>query len=102
MAEVWRGRFFDTKGMWEGRGGQALGPLGTDDLKLPPGPSFAVLANANDPWPAPHGDPDDGNIARNLGGQFKGYTFDQNRRPIFHYVLDGVDIHEQPLPVLQP
>ena len=36
--EAWHGRFFDAKGMWDGRGGQSLGPLGTDVINLPPGP----------------------------------------------------------------
>ena len=38
-------RFFDAKGQWEGRGGKALGPLGTDVLHMPDGPAFAVLAS---------------------------------------------------------
>ena len=27
LAKAWRGKFFDAKGMWEGRGGNWLGPL---------------------------------------------------------------------------
>jgi cytochrome c553 len=102
LAETWRGRFFDAKGMWEGRGGNALGPLGTDVLKMPPGPAFATLASGNDPWPEAKPDPHDGDVARNTGGHFKGYALDKDGRPTFHYTLGDVDIHEQPLPVLKP
>jgi hypothetical protein len=85
--------------MWEGRGGDHLGPLGTDVIDLPPGPSFAILDSADAAWPIPkkvdHGE------TRDMGGQFKGYILDKEDRPIFHYVLHDVDITEQPLPILK-
>ena len=92
---AWRGRFFDAVGQWEGRGGRALAPLGNDLIKMPQGPSFATLASDNDPWPKIEPD------RRNVGGQFKGFVLDTKERPTFHYVLNGVDIQEQPLPDLQ-
>lgn len=95
LAKAWHGRFFDARGMWDGRGGQALGPLGTDVINLPPGPSFAVLPAADSPWPAPKAN------ERNLGGKFKGYVLDKDDRPIFRYLLDGVQIEEQPMPELK-
>lgn len=100
LAKAWRGKFFDARGMWEGRGGNWLGPLGTDVIDLPPGPSFAILDQPGAPWPkVPEPVVDEKH--RNIGGHFKGYTLDKQERPTFHYVLDGIDIHEQPLPVLQ-
>ena len=100
LAMAWKGRFFDAKGMWEGRGGQHLGPLGTDVIDLPPGPSFAVLGSANAEWPLPkptyHAQ-----VERNLGGHFKGYVLDKQERPTFEYILNEVTIQEQPLPVLK-
>lgn len=102
LAEVWRGRFFDTKGMWQDRGGNALGPLGTDVLKMPPGPAFAVLADPAAPWPAARPDPAQANIARNLGGRFRGFELDKDRRPVFRYELAGVIIEEAPVPLVQP
>ncbi len=95
LAKAWHGRFFDARGMWDGRGGQALGPLGTDVINLPPGPSFAVLPSADSPWPAPK------DKERNLGGKFKGYVLDKDDRPIFHYLLNGIQVEEQPLPELK-
>jgi hypothetical protein len=97
LAKAWRGRFFDAKGMWEGRGGSLLGPAGTDIIDLPPGPAFAVLSDANAPWPKPKDQWD-----RNLGGRFKGYRLDKDDRPILQYELAGIRISEQTLPVLKP
>ncbi|HZL35141.1 MAG TPA: PA14 domain-containing protein [Tepidisphaeraceae bacterium] len=99
LALAWKGRFFDASGMWEGRGGNHLGPLGTDVITLPPGPSFAILPTDATAWPLPQ-NLGHNQVDRNLGGRFKGYTLDKEDRPIFHYILDDIDIHEQPLPVL--
>jgi mono/diheme cytochrome c family protein len=96
LAKAWKGRFFDAKGMWEGRGGSHLGPLGTDVINLPQGPALAMLEKPDAAWPTPK--PKE----RNLGGRFKGYELDKEDRPIFHYVLNDIDIHEQPLPLLKP
>ncbi|MDB5333443.1 MAG: hypothetical protein JWP03_4594 [Phycisphaerales bacterium] len=95
LAKAWKGRFFDAKGMWEGRGGNHLGPLGTDVINLPAGPSFAVLEKPDAAWPAPK------SKERNLGGRFKGYELDKEDRPIFHYVLNDLDVREQPIPLLK-
>lgn len=95
LAKAWHGRFFDARGMWDSRGGQSLGPLGPDVINLPPGPSFAVLPAADSPWPTPKAN------ERNLGGKFKGYALDKDDRPVFHYLLNGVQIEEQPMPELK-
>lgn len=101
MAKAWRGRFFDASGMWEGRGGNWLGPLGTDVIDMPPGPSFAVLASQSDAWPKVP-EPVVNEKFRNVGGRFKGYVLDKQERPTFHYILDDtIDIHEQPIPLLR-
>lgn len=102
LATVWRGRFFDTKGMWDGRGGSATGPLGTDVVSLPALGTFAFLPDPAAPWPRPIPDPADGKVARNLGGRFLGYDLDKERRPTFRYKLGDVEVREQPLPRLQP
>ena len=99
MAKAWKGRFFDAKGMWEGRGGNHLGPLGTDVINLPPGPSFAVLESPQAPWPLPKPSKVRYEESRNLGGKFKGYVLDKEERPTFRYILNDVEINEQPLPV---
>jgi copper chaperone CopZ len=38
---------------------------------------------------------------RNIGGHFKGYELDKQDRPIFHYVLGGIDVYEQPLAAIK-
>ena len=96
LAKAWRGRFFDAKGMWDGRGGAAYGPLGKDVIDLPAGPAVAILAQPDAPWPMVL------RRQRNVGGRFKGYRLDAQRQPIFHYVLGDVDVEEQPMPVLRP
>jgi len=103
MAKAWRGKFFDASGMWEGRGGNWLAPLGTDVIDMPVGPSFAFLESQNAAWPviveaerAPASEK-----YRNIGGKFKGYELDKQERPTFRYFLKDVDIHEQPIPVLK-
>jgi hypothetical protein len=96
LAKAWRGRFFDAKGMWDGRGGAALGPLGIDVIDLPPGPSFAVLVEPKAEWPSPKPK------QRDLGGDFKGYVLHKEGRPTFRYVLKGVEVRESPVPVLKP
>jgi mono/diheme cytochrome c family protein len=101
MAKAWKGRFFDAKGMWEGRGGNHLGPLGTDVIDFPAGPSFAVLATNDAAWPEVKPSKEKYQTDRNVGGKFKGYVLNKQEQPTFHYILDGVDIDEQPLPVLK-
>ncbi len=97
LAKAWRGGFFDGKGTWQGRAGGFSGPLGVDVIDMPPGPAFAKLDSSTSPWPKVDPKKD-----RNVGGRFKGYRFDAERRPIFKYVLDGVTIEEQPVPDLRP
>jgi mono/diheme cytochrome c family protein len=96
LAKAWRGRFFDAKGMWEGRGGSANGPLGTDVLNLPPGPAIAVLGSPSAPWPRPKDRND-----RDVGGKFLGYRVDKLGQPIFRYRVGEVEVEEQPLPLLR-
>jgi hypothetical protein len=103
LATVWRGRFFDAKGMWDGRGGNALGPLGADVLKLPAAATFATLSDSQAAWPKPTvTDPNDGAIERNAGGKFLGYELDADKRPVFRYRQGELEVREQPLPKLRP
>jgi hypothetical protein len=96
LAKAWRGRFFDAKGMWEGRGGAHLAPLGQDVIELPAGPALAVLATPDAPWPVAKG-----RLPRDIGGHFRGYRLDPKRQPVFLYQLDGAAVEEQATPVLK-
>ena len=95
LVKVWRGGFFDAKGTWSGRAGQFFGPYSDDVLEMPPGPAIAVLDTPEAPWPQAL------LTDRNLGGEFRGYRFDDDRRPVFRYVLNEVDINEQLVPVVR-
>jgi hypothetical protein len=96
LAQAWRGRFFDASGTASARTDKFLEPLGEDVVTFPPGPAFAQLPDEKQPWPVGE------RTARNLGGQFKGYTLDALDRPTFRYQLGNVLIEETPLPVPRP
>ena len=97
LAKAWRGRFYDTKSVWQGRGGNASPPLGIDIINMPPGPSFAVLENPDASWPKIQEATNDEKF-RNIGGHSKGYELDKEERPVFRYILNGIEIREQPMP----
>jgi hypothetical protein len=58
---------------------------------MPPGPAWAVLADANAVWPK--------ESARTLGYRFRGYRFDEHRRPTFLYSVGDAQIAEHQEPV---
>lgn len=90
LAQAWRGKFVDARGIWTGRGGQNTDPLGVEILDLPQGPAVAKLADERQAWPEGK---------ERLPG-FGGYRYDDQRRPIFVYQAGGAKIEEQPLPVV--
>jgi mono/diheme cytochrome c family protein len=96
LAKAWRGRFFDAKGMWEGRGGAHLAPLGKDVIDLPAGPALAVLATPDAPWPVAKG-----RRPRDLGGRFRGYRLDAKRQPVFMYQLGALAVEDQATPAIR-
>lgn len=96
LAKAWRGRFFDASGVASGRTDTFLGPLGIDEINMPSGPAFAFLDSSEAAWPIA------GRTDRDIGGDFKGYRFDEGMRPTFVYELNGVTIEEEPRPRIQP
>jgi hypothetical protein len=58
------------------------------------------LAKPDTQWPSPK-ETFKNQVERNLGGKFKGYVLDKEDRPIFHYILNDIDIQEQPMPLLK-
>ncbi|HKB01283.1 MAG TPA: DUF6797 domain-containing protein, partial [Gemmataceae bacterium] len=87
LAMVWKGGFIDAARHWTDRGAGFEGPLGDDVLALPTGPSFAVLAKSDSPWPA-------AGTAREAGFRFLGYTTTKDERPTFRYAVNGVTIED--------
>ena len=91
LALLWQGPFIDAAKHRNGRGAGSEKPLGTNVLKGPPGPPFAVLDSESTPWPAEVGKP--------AGYQFKGYRLDAQQRPAFAYTFRGVAIDDFPIAV---
>ena len=85
---IWQGQFIDASKHWVGRGPGFQNPLGDNVLPLPSEVPFAVLADASTAWPS--------QPARDQGYQFKGYRFDDARRPIFQYTFGRVAIEDLP------
>ncbi len=85
---IWQGQFIDASKHWVGRGPGFQNPLGDNVLALPAEVPFAILADASAAWPS--------QPARDQGYQFKGYRFDDARRPVFQYTLGRVAIEDHP------
>ncbi len=96
LAKAWKGRFYDAAGMWEGRGGKQLPPLGTDVLDLPAGPSFATLAALPTRVAAA------GQEGPRRRRAVPGYLLDKLKQPIFCYETHGVTVQEKDFPSCEP
>lgn len=77
LALIWQGAFIDAAKHWLDRGEGFQIPLGDNVLQRPAGPDMARLENKSATWP--------NDSARSLGYTFRGYRFDDRRRPIFLY-----------------
>jgi mono/diheme cytochrome c family protein len=91
LALLWEGAFLDAARHWTDRGAGFEPPAGDNVLHLSPGPTFAVLARPDEPWPtAP---------ARELGWRFTGYRLTHDDRPTFLYGHRDVSVEDFPNPV---
>jgi mono/diheme cytochrome c family protein len=88
VAKLWRGRFFNARGTWQGRAGALESPPSDDVLELPPGPALALLGGVGDEWPR--------TSPRPLGRRF-----DDQRVPILRYAVGPVRVEERLEPVLR-
>ncbi|MDA1266650.1 MAG: hypothetical protein O2816_16340, partial [Planctomycetota bacterium] len=88
VAKLWRGRFFNTKGTWDGRAGQLELPPSDQVLDLPPGPAFARLADIGADWPMA--------APRPLGRKLT-----PERVPVLRYAIGHVTIEERLEPELR-
>ena len=91
LALLWQENFIDASRHWTGRGQGFEAPLGENLLELPEAIVFSKNSKPSQ-WNKAKG-PD--------SPLFKGYRFDENRRPIFNYELDGIAIEDQPIPILE-
>ena len=91
LALLWHNAFIDASKHWVGRGAGFQVPLGDNVLRLPDGVSFAALDDATALWPT--------QSAKKLGYQFRGYRFDDSRRPVFLYDVAGVTVEDAIAPV---
>jgi mono/diheme cytochrome c family protein len=91
LALIWQGGFIDAGRHWTDRGAGYERPLGDNILEMPGGPSFAMLANDTDPWPAKK--------AREMGYKFRGYQLSTDQRPTFLYSLGEIDVEDFPTAV---
>ena len=89
MALMWQENFIDASRHWTARGQGFEPPLGENVLSLP---DSIVFANdfAGDQWPTDWAD--------DKRPKFKGYRFDENRRPVFMYTVGDVTIEDHPIP----
>ena len=51
VALLWHGQFMDASRHWTGRGNGWQPPLGYSVVKFPTGVPFAIIGEANTPWP---------------------------------------------------
>jgi hypothetical protein len=91
LALVWRGRFLNVSPHWSVQGMGRIRPLGTDEVVLPHGAPFALLADATAPWPV--------ETSKELGMKFTGYQLDKLKRPTLLYTFGSVNIEDFITPV---
>ena len=91
IAMIWKGGFIDSSRHRNGRGQGYQGPLGQEVLKLVEGAPFALLENAESPWPGDYG--------KKAGFKMGGYRLDKRRRPSFFYSFGSVRIEDFPVTV---
>ncbi|HYE31807.1 MAG TPA: PA14 domain-containing protein [Methylomirabilota bacterium] len=91
LALLWHGPFIDSSRHSTGRGEGFEGPLGHNILKLPNGPSVAMLPDSQAAWPEK---------ADAANARFLGYKLDEKQRPAFRYSVNGMLVEEffEPVP----
>ena len=88
LALIWKGKFADPGGVWRGQGHGNVRPLGSDQIRFPPGPD---LDDSRRPWKPGAGRPQ--------RHRFQGYHLDKLRRPAFQYQFDNVEVEDYPVDV---
>ncbi len=83
LDQVWWGRFLDASPVWSGQGSGAARVLSRRRARLQ-GLGIARLESVDSPWPE--------GSRRDRGDRWLGYDLDERRRPVFRYVVDGVEV----------
>ena len=96
MVLAWEGDFIATDAAWEGRAGQYAKIPAQNPVKFPEGPTFAVLESAAAAWPADLPKPKFGSTRTPEGWRFRGYRFDEQRRPTFLYNIGEIAVEDMP------
>lgn len=91
ISMIWQGPFIDAARHQTGRGAGYEKPLGTNVIKLPKAPAFAVLPNESAPWP------DEKPLT--AGAPFRGYRLDDRQRPAFRYEVAGFEVEDHPIAI---
>jgi mono/diheme cytochrome c family protein len=91
LALLWRGRFLNVSPHWSVQGMGAIRPLEDNPVILPHGSPFAILRNADTPWPQ--------ESSRELGMKFTGYQMDAQQRPTLLYRFGGLAVEDFISPV---
>ncbi len=91
---LWQGAFIDASRHRTGRGEGFEPPLGYNVFKFTAGAPLAVIADTNAAWPKVAG-PD-------AGFHFRGYAYDDQRHPQFHYRFGETEVEDIFLPAGNP
>ncbi len=83
LAMIWKGKFVDPSGVWYGQGHGNVRPMGRP-VEFPMGPELNDSSN-----PTIMDDE-----TRPPGHQFKGYSLDEQRRPVFSYEFGSIQVED--------
>jgi hypothetical protein len=87
--EFWKGDFLDMGPAWDERGGFPVKTLG-DVNSIRNAPSIATLSDNKAAWP---------DSVDKSNFKFKGYYLDENKRPRFTYLTNGLTVNDKFTPV---
>lgn len=98
LSAIWQGEFIGVN--WSGQGAGDFTPS-ADPILLPQDVSFATLLDADAPWPLrpvmtqeAKTNPDP-LYPKNVGYQFRGYSFDEASVPTFMYRVGSIDVEDR-------
>lgn len=83
LSILWQNEFIDAAKHWQGRGQGTQNPMGDNVVTYQNSPAVAALAGPDAEWPT------------DQETQFVGYELDEKRRPIFRYIVDGIETQDR-------